>query len=126
MFRAIWSWLLIGLGFKIQAQEMKKIQIDENRSIVHIENFKSSYVESRNVDIYIPSDYNDSVSYKVIYMQDGQNLFSPSYAYNQEALHLDEFLIRNKISNLIVVGVWNTEARYREYLPNEMYNALSR
>jgi predicted alpha/beta superfamily hydrolase len=46
-------------------------------------NFTSSYVASRNVDVWLPPRYarEDGCRFPVIYMHDGQNLFDPTTAY---------------------------------------------
>lgn len=85
--------------------------------IVKIENFASSFVKARNVSILLPADYDGSGKrYPVIYMHDGQNLFEPGYAYGGKEWGVDEAMAgRNK--QAIVVGIWNTNLRGREYLP---------
>ncbi|MDA3905203.1 MAG: alpha/beta hydrolase-fold protein, partial [Bacteroidales bacterium] len=73
---------------------------------------------SRRVTIYLPPDYESSgLSYPVIYMQDGQNMFaSPDWE-----MEIDETLnsLANQGYNVpIVVGIDNGEwHRANEYLP---------
>lgn len=68
----------------------------------------------REVAIYLPPGYHDSPDrrYPVLYMWDGQNLFDPATAFNQE-WEVDatcERLIREKkIAPMIVVGIYNGE-----------------
>ena len=44
-------------------------------TIERLENFPSQYVTDRNVDVWLPDDYNPGKRYAVLYMHDGQMLF---------------------------------------------------
>lgn len=90
--------------------------------LVDWEAVTSTHVQPRNVTIWLPSGYDTSRQrYPVIYMHDGQNVFVPGRAYGGEEWGVDEALSRLIISGrtrgAIVVGVWNTNLRGREYLP---------
>ena len=52
-------------------------------TLERLENFGSKYVAPRQVDIWLPPGYqaNTTQRYAVLYMHDGQNLFSPQTAY---------------------------------------------
>lgn len=74
----------------------------------------------REVHVYLPQGYMDqSNSYPVLYMHDGQNLYDPSRAYNGQTWRAKETLnnlIRLKlIRPLIVVAIDNTQNRINEY-----------
>lgn len=85
--------------------------------IVKLENFPSSFVQPRNISILLPKDYDVSKRhYPVIYMHDGQNLFEPGYAYGGQEWGIDEAMSGMK-RQAIIIGVWNTSLRGREYLP---------
>lgn len=123
MLKTLLAWL--GLVRKdVYSQEAKLVQIDSIYSIYRIENFPSQYIKPRNLEIYLPVNYDSTRPYKVIYLQDGQNLFDSKVAYQNEAMELHKILEENSIHDLIVIGIWNTEQRFREYLPNEIYNSL--
>ena len=98
----------------------------------HYEDFESEFVESRNVDVWLPDGYDDSEgkNFSVIYMQDGQNLFNPETSYSGEEWGVDEAITKlvkeRKIPGVIVVGIWNTPKRYQEYMPEKPFNKLSR
>jgi enterochelin esterase-like enzyme len=83
----------------------------------------SKFVAPRNVEIWLPPDYDDHGTnrYDVLYMQDGQNLFDARLSSFGTAWEVDKAVTRcmkaGKIRPLIVVGVWNTGARLREYSP---------
>ena len=82
----------------------------------------SAHVQPRNVTIWLPPGYDGSQRrYPVIYMHDGQNILVPGHAYGGEEWGVDEALSRmiasGRTRGAIVVGIWNTNLRGREYLP---------
>ncbi len=91
--------------------------------IERIENFASAYVQPRNLDIYLPAGYDSTRAYAVLYMHDGQNLFHPEIAYGGREWGLDEAL-DSLGYDLIVVGIWNSSARYMEYMPAQPYDLV--
>ena len=94
------------------------------------ENFESQYVPARNVDVWLPPEYDGSSRLPVVYMQDGQNLFDPKIAYIGVDWGIDEALTalaqENGIGPAIVVGIWNTEQRQREYMPEKPLEAIDK
>ncbi len=92
--------------------------------LVYWTNVASKFLDApRNVEIWLPPDYDDTGTnrYDVLYMQDGQNLFDARLSAFGTAWEVDKAVTRygkaGKIPPLIVVGVWNTGARLREYSP---------
>jgi predicted alpha/beta superfamily hydrolase len=89
------------------------------------ENFASRFVDARNIDVWLPPDYekNKNKKYAVLYMHDGQNLFNPKEAFGGADWGVDETLTRliaeKRVRPAIVVGVWNTPKRYAEYFPQK-------
>jgi enterochelin esterase-like enzyme len=79
--------------------------------------------ETRNVEVWLPPGYDEhpTNSYAVLYMQDGQNLFDPRIANTGVDWGVDEAIMRGvqagRIAPMIVVGVWCTSQRGREYSP---------
>jgi predicted alpha/beta superfamily hydrolase/DNA-nicking Smr family endonuclease len=75
----------------------------------------------RTIAIYLPPGYDNdrSLSYPVLYMQDGQNIFDEATAFAGVEWSMDETaerLIRSgRIEPLIIVGVYNTPDRLTEY-----------
>ncbi|TNE74696.1 alpha/beta hydrolase [bacterium] len=92
---------------------------------IRIEPFQSRFVEPRNVDILLPSDYYSSGDkrYPVIYMHDGQNLFDDSLSFSGTSWGVGETVHqlseKGEIPKVIVVGIWNTAARLGEYMPQK-------
>jgi isoamylase len=72
----------------------------------------------RDVDVYLPASYASGRRYRVVYMQDGQNLSDPQTAF-AGTWRLDETLrdLATQPIELIVVGVHNTDRRLAEYSP---------
>ena len=77
------------------------------------------------MDVWLPPDYPDDKRYPVLYMHDGQNLFEPISSIGGVAWEVDKAISRlveeRKIPSLIVVGLWNSEIRWREYMPQKAY-----
>jgi enterochelin esterase-like enzyme len=75
------------------------------------------------VEIWLPPGYDDTPSarYPVLYMSDGQNLFDPRIANTGVDWGVDEAVVRlverSVIPPVIVVGVWSSAERGREYSP---------
>jgi predicted alpha/beta superfamily hydrolase len=46
-----------------------------SRQIKRFEHFPSKFVTPRNIDVWLPADFNIHKKYAVLYMHDGQMLF---------------------------------------------------
>lgn len=125
MLKTILSWLGLAQDVSI-SQEILPVFQDSVHSLYRIEKFPSLYVEPRGIEIYLPSDYDSSKKYEVLYFQDGQNLFDSNVAFQNAPMELHNILKSEGINNLIVVGIWNTTQRFREFLPDAYYNSLNR
>lgn len=95
----------------------------ENVKVVKEDFYIPQLNRSRKISIYLPKDYytNTQQHYKVMYMQDGQNIFDEYYAFGKE-WKIDEtlnLLFDNaKDNGCIVVGIDNGGAnRINEYTP---------
>jgi predicted alpha/beta superfamily hydrolase len=89
--------------------------------------FESKYVIPRRVEIWTPPEYseNGQQRFPVLYMHDGENLFDPSSSlYSHTDWGIDETITRlrseQKIRPAIVVGMWSTEKRVLEYMPQRL------
>lgn len=124
--------ILLGVLFLIcahlsNAQAVPKV---ENGTVVRIEDLISSYVPQRNIDVWLPLDYNTNKKYAVLYMHDGQMLFDSSTTWNKKSWLMQESITKlikeNKINEVIVVGIWNGgERRHSEYFPQKPFEMLS-
>jgi predicted alpha/beta superfamily hydrolase len=87
--------------------------------------FPSTYVDAREVDIWIPPGYETSKRkrYPVLYVQDGQNLFDSAVASGGKEWGMDEAMTRltaiRKVRSAFVVGIWSTPKRSAEYMPQK-------
>ena len=97
--------------------------------VIEMANVRSAHVQPRNVTVWLPPGYDNQPDrrWPVLYMHDGQNLFDASRAYAGE-WGVDEHVSRldatGQIDTPIVVGVWNTPLRLREYIPADLLTAL--
>lgn len=94
------------------------------------ENFASANVQPRNVDVWLPDNYDGKKRFSVLYMHDGQMLFDSTQTWNKQEWGVDETLgalLREKrIRNCIVVAIWNNGAmRFSEYFPQKVFFSLS-
>jgi enterochelin esterase-like enzyme len=122
------SIFLLGLILfcpSVHAQQLPKVACGH---IERVKDFASSYVEPRNVDIWLPPGYARDKKYSVLYMEDGQALFDSTLMWNHEEWGVDETMCRllaaRKIKDCIVVGIWNTARRRPEYFPQHPFESL--
>lgn len=99
-------------------------------SLIHYENFPSSYITDRNVDVWLPPAYHNDNKYDVLYMQDGQMLFDSTTTWNHQAWDIDETIDRllneKKIRPCIVVAISNIGLeRHSDYFPQKVFESLS-
>lgn len=78
----------------------------------------------RRVDIWFPPQYEleESRSFPVLYMHDGQNLFRRNkfiLSTWKVAEHITELSYKSIIPPVVVVGIWNTSNRMGDYLPQK-------
>ncbi|MCK7530605.1 MAG: alpha/beta hydrolase-fold protein [Marinilabiliales bacterium] len=93
--------------FLCQAQEVKVT----SGKVQRFENFKSRFVEARNIDVWLPDGYTEKEKYAVLYMHDGQMLYDPENTWTKQAWDVDEtagkLIAEGKTRKFIVVGIWN-------------------
>lgn len=82
-------------------------------------------LELRDVTVWLPPEYATDTSkrYPVLYMHDGQNIFDPKTSAFGIDWQIDEaadsLIKQGVIQPIIVVGIYNSYKRSREYLPND-------
>ena len=91
--------------------------------------FPSSFVDARNVDIWLPEGYDRKKKYAVLYMHDGQMLYDSTITWNKTAWDVDdvaaELIKAKKVKDFIVVGIWNGgPKRHAEYFPQKPFESL--
>lgn len=97
--------------------------------IIQIENFQSKYIAARNVDVWLPENYDSAKKYAVLYMHDGQMLFDSTITWNHQEWGVDETMCKlmneGKIRSCIVVGIWNSgKGRHSDYFPQKPFESL--
>ena len=98
--------------------------------VTRFSNFKSQFVDARNVDVWLPDGYSDKEKYAVLYMHDGQALYDAETTWNKQAWEIDDtagkLISENKTQKFIVIGIWNNgEKRHPEYFPQKPYESLT-
>jgi len=85
--------------------------------------YSPQLANSRSLRIYLPPSYNTNTlkRYPVLYMHDGQNLFSTTTAFGGVEWRVDETINQlvgtGAMDEVIVVGIDNTADRINEYTP---------
>lgn len=120
--------LAIPLEYLLKKRKLQEASIGK---IVHIENFQSKYISGRNIDIWLPENYNPSNKYPVLYAQDGQLLFDATTTWNNQSWDVDDIISalskKGSIPSLIVVGIHNGDTKRLEgYLPEKVIHRLSK
>jgi len=112
---------------KIQSDVRPVKNSDLIGTLHNFPNLSSTFIKPRNVDVWLPPNYDarDAGGYNVLYMQDGQNLFEPQKSYIGVDWGMDQTMAdlgqKREIRPTIVVGIWNTPQRLREYLPQRPF-----
>ena len=97
--------------------------------IVDLGVLSSRHADPRRVVVWLPSTYTPrGRPHAVLYMHDGQNLFDKATAGYGAEWQIDEVLDRlirtGQAKPTIVVGIWNTPKRLREYVPAKAFASL--
>ncbi|TCJ12620.1 alpha/beta hydrolase [Flaviaesturariibacter flavus] len=92
--------------------------------IVRIDSFPSRYVDSRNIDVWLPQGYPSAGRYAVLYMHDGQMLFDSTITWNHQEWMADEAAARLQATGqampFIIVGIPNNgKWRRNEFFPEK-------
>ena len=86
---------------------------------------KGAGIKDRDLIVWLPPGYEADTSrrYPVIYMHDGQNVFDPAtsafgvdWSVDETA---DDLIKKKSIEPVIVVGIYNTSDRMKEYTPGD-------
>lgn len=102
---------------------------DPEGTFVVLDAVPSKHVARRKVVVWLPPGYDTSVErYPVLYMHDGQNLFDPKAAMGGQAWEVHKqfapLILSGAARPAIVVGIWSTRERAREYGPARAVEAL--
>ena len=128
MIRRLLAAVLLMLAAPAAAQTLQPLRVSAG-TIVDLGVLQSGYAHPRRVVVWQPSTYRpDGAKHAVLYMHDGQNLFDKATAGYGMEWEVDERLDRlirdKKVRPAIVVGIWNTPKRLREYVPAKAFTHL--
>jgi len=92
------------------------------------ENFRSRFLRNqRDLIVYLPPGYDAQAGrhFPVLYLHDGQNLFDGATSFIpgmdwQVGQTADQLIYAGQVEPLIIVGMYNTKARIREYTPTHV------
>ncbi len=90
-------------------------------TVEYIDSLTFEFLLPRNVIIWLPPGYyeNTTKRYPVLYMHDGQNIFDPTTSAFGTDWQIDEaadsLIRKNIIEPIIIVGIYNSRHRRREY-----------
>ena len=109
-----------------QAQDLPELAYG---SVERITSFDTKLVEPRNIDVWLPENFDKTKNYSVVYMHDGQMLFDASKTWNKTAWEADDtfgkLLLEGKIRDCMIVGIWNVpERRYADYFPQKIIDNI--
>jgi predicted alpha/beta superfamily hydrolase len=108
---------------------LAQLPVPASGTIQRAENFPSKYVAARNIDIWLPANYDAKKKYAVLYMHDGQNLYDSNTTWNHQSWDVDDVLDKlmqaQTVLDVLVVGIWNgQQSRHAEYFPQKPYEGL--
>ncbi len=111
-----------GIWWWCHQPEHKVSQVSSGR-LDRYPGFKSRYVSSRDVAVWLPAGYRRGDSVDVLYMHDGQMLFDSLATWNGQEWQADEtagrLIAQGKTHRFIIVAVDNTDDRLYEYFPDK-------
>jgi len=125
--KLFFSFTILILAFSTPVLAQKAVP--SSGSIQRFELFQSAYIQARNIDVWLPANFDTRKKYSVLYMHDGQMLFDSTINWNRQEWQADETITRllnnKKIRDCIVVGIWNTgKDRHNDYCPQKPFESL--
>jgi predicted alpha/beta superfamily hydrolase len=91
--------------------------------------FPGDGIIPRDIIVWLPPSYTKSTAkrYPVLYMHDGQNIIDPATSFGgidwQADETTDSLIRKNKMEEIIIVGIYNSKDRKTEYSYTEKGNA---
>lgn len=118
---------LIILGMGSGGASAADSRVTRGRLVFH-DDLPSVHIAPRRVAVWLPDGYEaGDQRYAVIYMQDGQNLFDAATTSYGHEWGMDEVVTdlmeKGAIPPAIVVGIWNSKDRWKEYTPAKVLDA---
>jgi predicted alpha/beta superfamily hydrolase len=120
------------LFLNLQSQELETLSYSHlnQGSIKVITDLHSNFVEDRNLEVWLPPNFNPESNYDLLIMHDGQNLFDGTKTWNKQEWKLDEWASKlipeKKVKPFIIVGIYNSgENRWNDYFPENAYEFVN-
>ncbi len=117
----------LALSFSVFAQP----KVDKG-ALKHFDKFESEskLVEPRDVDVWLPPNFDPKEKYPVLYMHDGQMLFDADKTWNKLSWEVDytagSLMEKGEIKKFIVVGISNVpDYRFSDYFPQKPFESLT-
>lgn len=125
MINKLVTSVLILSGMIASAQEV----VVSSGKVQRFQNFKSQFIEARNIDVWLPDGYSVKQKYAVLYMHDGEMLFDPNTTWNKLEWRVDEtaskMIAEKRTRKFIVVGIASLpQARHSELFPQKAFESL--
>ena len=104
-------------------------QMPDRGRLVEYDHVAAIGLPEQRLTIWLPPGYDDGTErYPVLYMHDAQNLFDPARSGFNKVWAADKAMLAamatGKVAPHIIVGIWAPgAARYRQYLPHDVYDA---
>lgn len=122
------SGLLALLGALLAAPALAR---EQTGRFLDYEKVAAAGLPDQRLTIWLPPGYDKGQQrYPVLYMHDGHNLFDPARSNFNKVWAADKAMLTavktGKVEPHIIVGVWAPgKDRYRQYLPQTIYQAAS-
>ncbi|MFN5822301.1 MAG: alpha/beta hydrolase [Novosphingobium sp.] len=120
--------LLALLGALLAAPALAR---DQTGRFLEYEHVAAAGLPEQRLTIWLPPGYDKGAKrYPVLYMHDGHNLFDPAKSNSNKVWAADKAMLAavksGKVEPHIIIGVWAPgRDRYRQYLPQSVYQAAS-
>jgi len=120
--------LLALLGALLAAPALAR---EQTGRFLEYEHVAAAGLPEQQLTIWLPPGYDSGKQrYPVLYMHDGHNLFDPAKSNFNKVWASDKAMLAaiktGKVAPHIIVGVWAPgRDRYRQYLPQTIYQAAS-
>jgi predicted alpha/beta superfamily hydrolase len=127
------SWWLVSLGLWVLAGGAWAAEASSSATgrFLEFEHVAADGLPEQRLTVWLPPGYDAGARrYPVLYMHDGHNLFDPAKSNFNKIWAADKAMLAamasGRVQPHIIVGIWAPgAARYRQYLPQDIYRNAS-
>lgn len=125
------KWLAALLALLLAGCMTSPVDMPDTGRFVEVESVKVAGLPDQRLSIWLPPGYDTGTRrYPVLYMQDGHNLFDSAKSNFNKVWAADKAMLAamatGTVEPHIIVGIWAPGSdRYRQYLPQSIYDAAS-